>query len=152
MVTAFLSINYEEPHPDTYEGISVHLRELGVENPNRVGVKFHTSIPQEDYELACWYANKVADRTMCSSSVDHFIMDGGDLETPEEPGVVRLPIEAFKSMVDAVRFALNEGYDKILPLLEHFPDDFTFFPDRSEDGNVYQKYRWILGEDEDGKN
>jgi len=70
-----LSIDYDEPDPATYRGIKIRLggREalISSDPPN----------PTRDFAVAViWAARTDAPSYMTSSSVDHFVMDGGTLD------------------------------------------------------------------------
>jgi len=85
----YLSILYSEPDPDTYEGVSLRM----VDEPE----VFNTGNPTVDYWTAFYVImrrfNAVGPEAsidpsdvpvLGSSSIDHFAMDGGVLNT-EEP-------------------------------------------------------------------
>ena len=68
---AVLGIVYEECEPSTYEGVEVNWGDKG----------FHIQIgtPENDFSVALIIAHYHGLDIICSSSYDHFIMDGGDL-------------------------------------------------------------------------
>jgi hypothetical protein len=73
---AFVRVLYTEPDPSTYGGIHLHI-----DGWERL---FASGTPTVDYLAACVVTmDRLGEnaRMMGSSSIDHFVMDGGDLET-----------------------------------------------------------------------
>ena len=77
MSTPILHINYTEPDHTTYAGAQLDIR------PDSITVD--TGDPAADYKTVSILAYIISDLllglpfVMCSSDVDNFIMDGGDL-------------------------------------------------------------------------
>lgn len=69
---AFVSVVYDEFKPDTYEGVSLHLR-CGSGEPKEMN--FTTGNFLHDYASAMHAAWSNAGRTSVSSSVDGFVAD-----------------------------------------------------------------------------
>lgn len=79
-MVAFISVNYEELKPETYAGFTLKMGDR-VETIN-------TGNPTVDYVAIGCIAYTIAGGRlpiMQSSSIDHFIMDGGDLLTEDIP-------------------------------------------------------------------
>lgn len=78
---AILGIEYHEPDPETYFGVSLKMMPDGPEE------SFMTGDPTVDYLTAGAVAvyRLKGGTVMCSSSVDHFSMDGGDLSDEDPP-------------------------------------------------------------------
>jgi hypothetical protein len=84
----FMSCQYDDENPASYQGISV---KVGREAEPEV---FNTGNPTVDYFTAYFVASKRCKDAgvdiddlpiMGSSSIDHFVMDGGTLNT-DDPG------------------------------------------------------------------
>jgi len=82
----FMACLYDDVNPETYEGISVRM---GRDEKPKV---FNTGNPTVDYFTAYFVASKRCKDAgvdiddlpvMGSSSIDHFVMDGGTLNTDE---------------------------------------------------------------------
>ena len=70
-MNAVIGILYDELEPDTYEGVSLSIGNSRLD--------LHIANPEEAVNCALWVAHYLDLYVLCSSSVDHFIMDGGDL-------------------------------------------------------------------------
>lgn len=74
-----ISVKYEEADPTTYSGI-----EYGWNRKYKI---INTGNPSVDYIIAMILLSRKEQETghpiMRSSSVDHFIMDGGEMETED---------------------------------------------------------------------
>lgn len=71
-IIAILSIDYDEGYPESYRG--VEIRQRGKEL-----VYFSSGVPQDDLENAvAWAKDKYW--LYCSSMLDHFMMEGGELD------------------------------------------------------------------------
>lgn len=75
----FINVKYNDVDPATYKGISVRA----LRGRERV---FNTNSPTFDFCCASIYLVATCKDTkngmiMCGSSVDHFEMDGGDIDT-----------------------------------------------------------------------
>jgi len=68
---AIIGIIYDEPDPSTYEGVRLSVY-------GKAGV-WHIGSPQNDLACALILAHFCNIDVVYSSSVDHFVMDGGDL-------------------------------------------------------------------------
>lgn len=78
---AIIGIVYDEPDPETYGGVSLKMMPEGKRED------FYTGDPTVDYLTAGIVAKYrlKGGPVMGSSSVDHFSMDGGDLEDEDPP-------------------------------------------------------------------
>jgi hypothetical protein len=71
---AIVYIDYDEGDPSTYRGVAVKNDGLEVR-------RWNTDCPTSDYAEASLYAYENYSIVMAASSVDHFVMDGGDINT-----------------------------------------------------------------------
>ncbi len=74
---AVIGINYEESNPDSFKGVTLSIRDT-------IGREFHdcefqVGTPEDSFGCALTLAHTYGIDVICSSSVDHFIMDGGTL-------------------------------------------------------------------------
>ena len=76
MKTAILHVDYEEPKPTTYTGISVNV--LG--GKRTISKLFKGTEPGKQIAEAIKWCKEKGYHVMCSSSVDHFEMDGGEFD------------------------------------------------------------------------
>ena len=75
-----IGIIYDDSDPISYKGVDLHI---GEERET-----FYSGDPTVDYLTAGFVAHYRAGpaaHIMCSSSVDHFVMDGGELEDDDPP-------------------------------------------------------------------
>lgn len=74
-MNAIISVLYDEPDPTTYRGVAVRVGDAE-------DVILSSDDPTVDYVAAGWVALRAGCTSLiCSSSVSHFAMDGGDLNT-----------------------------------------------------------------------
>jgi hypothetical protein len=69
---AVIGIVYEEYEPETYDGVKVNIGDSK-------GFTIQVGTPENDFSVALIIAGYYGIDLICSSSVDHFVMDGGDL-------------------------------------------------------------------------
>lgn len=85
--TIFINVEYDDVNAKTYEGISV--RPLG----GRKKV-FNSNYPTFDYCCAIVYIRQTVKHddaiVMCGSSIDHFEMDGGELDTNPQTEMLQI--------------------------------------------------------------
>lgn len=82
MSIPFIGIEYDEPDPATYAGVRLRM------GPEVEPEVFFSGDPTTDYLTAgcvVHYRMGPDARIMGSSSVDHFVMDGGTLEDEDPP-------------------------------------------------------------------
>lgn len=79
----FLSVIYDDSDISTYNGISIH-------NNDKKQTIFTNTNPTVDYLVALFICRPDINKVSASSSLDHFIMDGGVLndESPSNEDVV----------------------------------------------------------------
>ena len=81
MSVPIVHIDYDEPDPSTYRGARMTM----LYGFGTVGFALDSGNPAQDYSAVSKIAQAIAWATggvglvMCSSDVDNFIMDGGDL-------------------------------------------------------------------------
>ncbi len=73
MNIVIIDVLYDDENPASYKGIELRPRWLC----SVINVSGGTAA--DDYALASKIAHSLCDTVMSSSSVDHFVMDGGDL-------------------------------------------------------------------------
>ena len=82
---ASISIDYDEVDPETYSGVVVRWFAPVTDTFGRAIAEQHTHSfdsgnPTQDYRRAVtWAAKRGMSPLMCSSMVDHFISDGGEI-------------------------------------------------------------------------
>ena len=76
-IVSIVSVRYEEPYPESYEGVSLSVRAIGNDEYHRWNI--NTGNPERDLLATCLLSEMCNFYTMFSSSVDCFVIDGGDL-------------------------------------------------------------------------
>ena len=71
-------VDFEELDPSTYKGVRVTLG-----GRHEASFTVFTGLPHLDYYLATKIGLDLCQMLMNSSSVDHFVQDGGSLHIPE---------------------------------------------------------------------
>lgn len=89
-----IGIVYDDNNPESYAGVTLRM------GSGSLADTFHTGNPTVDYLTAVFVVasrNGVDHPAMSSSSIDHFVMDGGDLNTDNPPEA------AISAALDATR-------------------------------------------------
>lgn len=75
----FITIDYDDVNPASYNGVLFSM------DISAGRIRFHTGNPETDWKDVLGFVQYLVDNGQmvfanCSSSVDHFVMDGGTLE------------------------------------------------------------------------
>lgn len=72
-----VGVCYDGQNPSTYKGVEVYT--FAGSGEKELSTVFNTGNPAEDYQAARFFALVHTGLVSCSSSIDHFVSDGGDL-------------------------------------------------------------------------